>query len=385
MAQNSPHESSPASSEEARAEASRVELSADALEALAVDTPLLPTLEPLGARLASYFGRHLILLFWFSFGCMWAILSIPSPFNRPDFAPGQPAPRDYIAPQNAFLPDRTETDRRRAAAASLVTPAYEPAPSAQSQALFKLREVEEKSRSASGMLRRGTAAKQSVAALQKRFQELAEWKPEVNLLATLRGIQPARWARLETVAEAAVRNAYLQGRIRSDVSDDFNQIRPLLRQGIATDGSDLSEAEREIALQMARTATRFPNVVANQAATDDAREDAAAAVLPVFLRIEANTPVVREGERVSEEQFAQLQELGLIAPQFNPGVALANGAICLLLSAGAAAYLARGRRDLLLRPSALWLVAVIPVLFLFVFRMLLGVPHADFMMVPLAA
>ncbi|RYG61450.1 HDIG domain-containing protein, partial [bacterium] len=42
-------------------------------------------------------------------------------------------------------------------------------------------------------------------------------------------------------------------------------------------------------------------------------------------------------------------------------------------------------RDLLLRPSALWLVAVIPVLFLFVFRMLLGVPHADFMMVPLAA
>ena len=57
----------------------------------------------------------------------------------------------------------------------------------------------------------------------------------------------------------------------------------------------------------------------------------------------------------------------------------------MLLVAGAAAYLARGRRDLVIRPSALWLVATIPTLFLFVFRMFLGVPHADFMMVPLAA
>jgi putative nucleotidyltransferase with HDIG domain len=385
MSSNPTTETMPTTSEESRSEVSRAELSADTLEALAVDTPLLPTSEPLGARLASYFGRHLILLFWFSFGCLWAILSIPSTFNRPDFSPGDTAPRDFIAPQNAFLPDRAETESRRAAAASLVTPAYDPAPSAQSQALFALRDVVAKSRRAAVALRSHALTAHNGAVLQKQFARQAGWKPDTKLLPTLRDMQPLRWKKLETVADAAVREAYLKGRIRSDVGDDLNQVRPLLRLGMGAGSAELSQAERDITMQLAALSARFPNVVANQKATDDAREDAAAAVLPVFQRIEANTPVVREGERVSAEQFEQLQALGLIAPEFNGRAALANGAICLLLSAGAAAYLARGRRDLLFRPAALWLVAAVPVLFLFIFRMLLGVPHADFMMVPLAA
>jgi putative nucleotidyltransferase with HDIG domain len=378
-------EASPPTSEESRAEASRAELSADTLEALAVDTPLLPSLEPLGARLASYFGRHLILLFWVSFGCLWAILSLPSPFNRPDFAPGQAAPRDYIAPQNAFLPDRSETLRRRIAAAALVTPAYDPAPSAQSQALFSLREISEKSRQAAAQLPRSSLTPQTAPLAQKRFEASAGWKPDLETLSTLRYLQLSRWHKIEAIAETAVRSAYLKARIRSDVGEDANAVRPLLRQTIERQGSTLSPIERQVALQMAALAAKVPNVVVNQKATDRARDDASDDVLPVFLRIEANTPLVREGERVSTEQFEQLQELGLIAPQFRAPEAFAHGALCLLLAAGAAAYLARGRRDLLLRPSALWLVAAVPVLFLFTFRMLLGVPHADFMMVPLAA
>ncbi|RYG58999.1 HDIG domain-containing protein, partial [bacterium] len=38
-----------------------------------------------------------------------------------------------------------------------------------------------------------------------------------------------------------------------------------------------------------------------------------------------------------------------------------------------------------LRPAALWLVACVPVAFLMLFRIILRVPHADFLMVPLAA
>ncbi len=380
---------------DARGEIARAELSADTLEALAVDTPLLPPREPLGARMASYFGRHLILLFCLSFGCLWSILSVPSPFNRPDFVPGDAAPRDYVAPQNAFLPDRAETMRRRAAAAALVTPAYDPAPSAQSQALFVLREVTEKSRRAALEIRvlgaqnlKAPAKNLVVLPPEKRFEARAGWLPGRQVLPTLRALQNARWKTLEAVAESAVRGAYLKGRIRSDVGEDLNALRPLLRRQIAQ--SDLATPiltapEREIALGLAAAAAKFPNVVVNQKATDRAREAAADATLPVFLRIEANMPLVREGERVTPEQFAQLGELGLIAPRFRPLEAIANGALCLLLVAGAAAYLARGRRDLVIRPSALWLVATVPTLFLFVFRMFLGVPHADFMMVPLAA
>ncbi|PQV64067.1 hypothetical protein B1R32_10792 [Abditibacterium utsteinense] len=377
--------------DDSRGEVARAELSADALDALAVDTPLLPPREPLGARMASYFGRHLLLLFCLSFGCLWAILSVPSPFNRPDFVPGDLAPRDYVAPQNAFLPDRAETLRRRAAAAALVTPAYDPAPSAQAQALFALREVVARSRRAAiglGSVSPLSTKNLVVLPAEKRFEMRAGWRPDRALLPTLRALQSARWKTLEGVAESAVREAYLQGRIRSDVGEDLNTLRPLLRRQIAKSHLAipiLSIAEREIILGLAATSAKFPNVVVNHKATGQAREAAADATLPVFLRIEANMPLVREGERVTPEQFAQLGELGLIAPRFRPLEALANGALCLLLVAGAAAYLARGRRDLVIRPSALWLVAVVPILFLFVFRMFLGVPHADFMMVPLAA
>ncbi len=404
---------------DARAEIARVEMSADTLEALAVDTPLLPPREPLGARLASYFGRHLILLFCVSFSCLWAILSLPSPFNRPDFAPGEVAPRDYTAPQNTFLPDRAETARRRAAAAALVTPAYDPAPSAQGQALFALHEISEKSRLAAAQLRlTPTKNRGSLVVLppEKRFEARAGWKPAPQLLPTLRALQIGRWKLITGAAEDAVRAAYVQGRVRSDVGEDLVTLRALLRRLIANNSgvksgagakeaaanssgtispdaalqneisaAPLSAFEREIALDLAAAAAKFPNVVVNQKATDEARGRAANATLPVFLRVAANTPLLRQGERVSPEQFAQLQELELIAPRFRPLDALANGALCLLLVLGAAAYLARTRRDLVVRPAALWLVATIPTLFLGVFRLFLGVPHADFMMVPLAA
>lgn len=375
---------------ESRESVSGAQLSADALEAIAVDTPLLPPKEPLGVRLASYFGRHLLLLFVVSLGCLWGITSLPSPFNRPDFTPGQLAPRDYVAPQNTFLPDRSETSRRRAAAAALVPPAYKPASSAQSQALFLLREASRTSRRAAGNLRLTLPVKSGnlvVLPPEKQFEARAAWRPAPAILPTLRSLSASRWRTVEGVAESAVRAAYLRGRIRSDVPDDVSALRPLLRRSVFQNGAkeELSAAEREIALQLTILAVKIPNVVVNQKATDEAREDASDAVLPVFLRVESGAPLVREGERVSSEQWEQLQELGLIAPRFRPLQALANGAFCLLIVAGAAAYLARGQRDMLSRPAALWLMAAVPVLFLAVFRALMGVPHADLMIVPLAA
>ncbi|MBW3637002.1 MAG: hypothetical protein KY445_11175, partial [Armatimonadetes bacterium] len=366
------------------------QLSADALEAIAVDTPLLPPREPLGVRLASYFGRHLLLLFVVSFASLWAILSVPSPFNRPDFWPGQLAPRDYVAPQNAYLPDRVETLRRREAAAALVPPAYEPSPSAQAQALLRLEETARKTRRAAASLSlRTPTTPQNLVVIpaEKWFGARAGWQPSPDLVPTLRALPAERWRAVETAAQNAVRDVYLRGRIRSDVADDVGAVRPLLRRSIArteTDGN-LSAPEREIAFQLAKAAATVPNVVINQKATDEAREDAFNAVLPVFLHIQANAPLVREGERVSPEQWEQLQALGLIAPRFRPLEALAHGALCFLIVAGAAAYLARGQRDLMERPAALWLVAVVPIAFLAIFRAFLGVPHAELMMVPLAA
>ena len=388
------------------------ELSPDALETIASDAPLVPPREPLGARLASYFGRHQLLLFVASFFALWAIVAAPFNLSDPQIRLGERAPHDIVAPQNAFIPDRAETARRRDGASALVTPAYAPNPGALAQALAELPLLIEVARQSAAPTRRERALRQKVAStnnataangrngfvdeavsrlkppvsLENIFAQRAGWKPSSSTLAALETLPRARWKTLELRADSAIRAAYLRGRVRSDVRSDLVALRPILRAELEKPiPNSLSEPEIEAALNISARAAHFPNVVINERATEAARREARAGVLPVFSRVEANTPLVREGERISLANWEQLQSLGLVTSRFRPLEALAYGALCLMLVSGAAAYLGRARRDVLERPAALWLVAVIPVVFLALFRVILRVPHADFLMVPLAA
>ena len=389
------------------------ELSPEAIEALASEAPLLPPREPLGARLANYFGRNQLLLFVLSFFALWAIAVVPMPFADSDLAPGWVASRDIVAPHSAFLPDRAETEKRREAAAALVTPAYDPNPGALSQALIELPESARELRVALQKvreLRAPNAVKSaatsttasvatsvatspaasvavSAATRARQFEKLMGWKIAPATLDALLTVPAARWKTVDDAANSAVRVAYLRGRIRSDVAPDSESVRPLLRAQIETYGVQipLSPAEKIAATTLAAHVASVPNVMVNQDKTDDARRDARNAVLPVFTHIEANAPLVRQGERISSEQWTQLQELGVIAPRFTPWSALAVGALCLMLVSGAAAYIGVSRREVLAQPAALWLVAVVPVVFILAFRLILRVPHADFLMISLAA
>ncbi len=375
------------------------ELSPEAIEALASEAPLIPPREPLGARLANYFGRNQLLLFVMSFFALWALAVLPTPFADSDLASGQIAPREIVAPHSAFLPDRAETEKRREAAAALVTPAYDPNPSALSQALIELPESARHLRAALKSVRNAQTVVVAPAvgqaepplptdaALATLFQQRAGWKIAPDTLPVLLQVNDNRWKTVDDAAVSAVRAAYLRGRIRSDVAPDSEGVRPLLRAQIETYSAQipLSSAEQTAAATLAARVANVPNVMVNQEKTDDARRDARDAVLPVFTHIEANAPLVRQGERISPAQWAQLQELGVVAPQFAPLTALAVGALCLMLVSGAAAYIGSARREVLARPAALWLVAVVPVVFIFAFRLILRVPHADFLMISLAA
>ena len=381
------------------------ELSPEAIEALASEAPLIPIREPIGARLANYFGRHQLLLFVLSFFALWAIVVVPPLGGDLDLAPGIIAPRDLVASRSAFLPDRTETQKRRDAAAALVTPAYDPNPGALAQALSELPDAAHQMRLAVEFARDNAApvavqtpapkpdasAPASLApALPtpvQQFQKRAGYQIAPATLTALFGLESARWKTIESAASSAIRAAYLRGRIRSDVTNDAEGVRPLLRAALDNFAlkTPLSPAEKAAALALAGRVATVPNVMVNQEKTDDARRDAREAVLPVFTHIEANAPIVRQGERILPQQWAQLQEMGVVTPRFVPLTALAFGALCLMLVSGAAAYIGGARREVLARPAALWLVAVVPIVFLFAFRLILRVPHADFLMISLAA
>ena len=375
------------------------ELSPEAIEALASEAPLIPPREPLGARLANYLGRHQLLLFVLSFFALWALVVVPMPGADRDLAPGHVATRDVMAPRNAFLPDRVETNKRREAAAALVTPAYDPNPGALGQVLVELPELARRLRGALQTVRSSNANQvagaDKVASADKvvgasalaRFERAISWKVTPATLNSLLSVENARWETVDEAATSAVRAAYFRGRIRSDVAPDFEAVRPILRAQIEKFGAQnpLAPAEKIAALTLAQHAVSIPNVVVNQEKTDAARRDARSAVLPVYTHIEANAPLVRQGERISGPQWAQLQELGVVASQFSPFNALAIGGLCLMLVSGAAAYIGGARREVLARPAALWLVSVVPIAFLLAFRLILRVPHADFLMISLAA
>lgn len=392
------------------------EMSPDVLEALAVDSPLLPPREPFGARLASYFGRHQLLLLLGCFLALWAILSVPLHVGEGELRLGAPAPHEVVAPQNAFAFDAEETGRRREQAAALVTPAYDPDPSALGQALGELPVIEANARrvarsvvaqskaSSPTPTPAATARQRALGQSQERaplvqatalptppvesvFARRAGWKAPPLAVQTLAGVSDERLERLERVAQTAISQVYVQGRIRSDVSGDQDAVRPILIKSTREVGrqNGLSEGEIEAALALGARAARVPNVIVNARGTQRSRREARESVTPVYQKVSANTSLVREGERISPATFALLQELGLVAPRVQPFDILASGVLCALLVASAAFYLARMRHDLLARPAALWLVAFVPVLFVGLFRAILRVPHADFLMVPLAA
>lgn len=376
-AQNS---ASPGGSDASRHESAREEISPEVLEALAVDAPLLPQKRPLGARLADYFGRHQLLLFLLSFLALWGLVTLPPFLTRPDTGPGQLATRDYVAPQTTYVPDREETALRREAAAALVTPAYIPNPSALALALSELPSVVERTRA-------GLRASRPNGAEISEFRERAGWAPSPRLLAAMRSLSAEGWRRVGEAAREAVRAAYLRGRVRSDVSSDAATLQLHFRRAVEVTArrTGLSPQERAIAVALAAQAANYPNLVVDERATEQARRAARDAVLPVFQRVEANTPLVREGERITTSQWEQLQALELVAPDFAPLQALALGAFCFLLVSGGAFYLAFARREVMARPTGLWLVAFVPFAFGMAFRLLMGVPGAELLIIPLAA
>ncbi|RYX81135.1 HDIG domain-containing protein [bacterium] len=371
------------------------ELSPDVLEALAVDSPLLPPREPVGARFASYFGRHQLLLLLACFLALWTIVSIPLHMGDSDIRMGSLAPRNIVAPQNAYAFDREETVKRRDRAAALVTPAYDPNPSALGQAQAALPDISRTARDAAQIAVAAPVKNAAnplasptvpnAASIEATFRQRTGWKAPVSTIRTLAALSVSRFDLVRSAADEAISEAYVRESIRSDVPADTLAIIPFLNKHLAVTPNDLSIDERAVAVALGGRAARFPNVVVNEGETERIRRQAREAVAPVYQRIESNATIIREGEIISPERFALLQELGLTAPKIRPLEVVANGMLCLMLVMAAAFFLARRRRDLLARPAALWLVACVPVAFLMLFRIILRVPHADFLMVPLAA
>ena len=355
--------------------------------------PLLPLREPLAARLAGVMGKHHLLLFVLSVLLLWTITSLPS-WQRDTLKSGQVATRDILAPHAAMLLDRRETEARREAAAALVPPVYDPDPSAQPRALNQLRALINTSREATAVPTPNVAPAATPLssatrqrAVQARLRTNWESPLPPQLVASLARVGPNEWGIVERAARAGVDAVYVRGQVRSDVDDDVKSARTRIEKAVAAmeNTLPLSARGRAAAMEAARYVARRPNLVVDDRATSKARQAAREDVRDVYLQIPASAPIVRAGETISEEKWAQLQDLDIVSPRLNWRTSLSRALLCFALVALSAGFIARFDKRLFNDPTQLWLTSAIPLLFLLVFRMALRIPHADSAAIPLAS
>ena len=147
----------------------------------------------------------------------------------------------------------------------------------------------------------------------------------------------------------------------------------------------LSATDAKVALGLAQSVARVPNLVVNGARTQRARQEAQRDVAPVYRNIAPGTTLIAAGTVIDSEKWAQLQDLDLVAPRFDWITALSRLVLCALVVGFGAAFVARFSPLFAASVSSLWLLAIFPVLALALCRAALRVPFGESMVLPIVA
>jgi cyclic-di-AMP phosphodiesterase PgpH len=228
------------------------------------------------------------------FASIYGLLAVVSMPARIDLTLGRPSPRTIYAPRDAI--DEYTTERLRVQAADAVPEVFDYEPAVLENALDKI-----------------GAFFDTVVELTDD-SELEEWEKVESIKQLLPEDLPSSTVSALFVDKATLRD--LQGRLNNSVSEVFEQ-------GIKEGDTDLARRRltQEIALypfsaDLKRISEALvkpliaQNMNFNAQATEENRELARRQVEPVIIL--RNTLIVSEGELVTVQQLALLEELGLI-------------------------------------------------------------------------
>lgn len=329
--------------------------------------------QPWAAHWAGKIGRHHVALVTLTILALWAILTVPL-WQGQQYIAGTIAEHDITAPHSTMLVEEDITASKRRQAAALVPPVYEGKRQAGQQALSELALLTDTL----------TTPLPDAKTLAQQWEQ-ATAIPQQRLLplaAQLLALPSANLSKVSQAAAQAVRVVYQKEQIRSDVPEDLHLVRRRILQ-VVEQGS-LSAAAQHVASKLAMLVAKRPNLILNPALTERAKRQAEIDVQPVYQQFAAGDIVIRAGTVISSKDLEKLRALGIIS---TPPDVLAAGSkliLSIILVLLCAAFVTVVHASLLKEPTWLWLTAVIPLLFLVLFRILLRIPHGDWMLVPLA-
>ena len=282
---------------------------------------------------------------------------------------GEPSSVLVRAPRMAQYVDQDETERLRREAESRVPPQYSPLPYARADAEKRV------SRDLAGL----REAKES-SSTPEAIGKAVAWVPEESV-GWLASAPASALERLEEDARGVVREVMGKG-IREHTGD----------LGAAKEEAEALalrvERKPQPAALIARIAQRqiAPNRRLDREAEEAARAEARQRVQEVVRTIDADQPVVFEGERVTREHLDMLRALGLTSPRLDYRRLLSTilivGLVVLLLGLQTRNW----ARPVYEKPKWMLLLSLLAVASLFVINLItLALPNVWMLIVPAAA
>jgi cyclic-di-AMP phosphodiesterase PgpH len=263
---------------------------------------------------------------------LFLILSANITLGQENLQAGQVAERTIRAPRDASFESPSETAALREEAAAAVPPQPRSLESPADNQEDQLRAFDMAVRRATRVLEQrdaGTIASGEVA------QRLATDVPQIGGIhrQLVADMAVPRW---EVVA-AAARGA-LETTLAAEVREwELEAVRASVL-GLIT--IDLAEEERALAGDLAADLVE-PNVVVDEEATENARNQARAEIPLVVVEVRAGETIVEEGQVLTVGDIEKLEELGLTRPRVQAGTVGGNALIAIVTAALLVGYLAR--------------------------------------------
>jgi putative nucleotidyltransferase with HDIG domain len=285
---------------------------------------------------------------WLLGGLFFALLTLIMSYQvmpqRLDVAVGEPASRNVVAPRD--LVNRVATQRKKLAEAAAV-----PVQTRVDETVLKSAEdtiTYAFDRVSAVRAQPNQDEKTKLANLSEQVKVSTAVTPDMYKALLNADERLLATARLDALA--LVRTAMQNGLQKADVQDAKDRIDK--QQDIQTTEPWLQGFVKELAKSQLK-----PNIVEDQEYTEKLRRAASQAVEPVTWK--KGQSIIKQGEPVTDEQYAMLEDLGLVGRHADYRSVIGTAVISFVIVGLMALYMARYRADLLDQDRKLMLLGII--------------------------
>ena len=301
-------------------------------------------------------------------------LALEIPTKSVPLQAGETATEDIRAPRSGYYVDIRATVENQREAELTVPPVYDVAPHVFDTAQSRIHNTFENLRAARETPAVSTAEKLAGLKAERNLKLVGDQNLREALSASNENL-----AGVEKSIKDAVGGVFHQG-IRSNTQDleiAHSMLRTLLQ------GSEVPNALRGFAAQVAIAAVQEPNFIYNTEDTERRRKEKRDEVEPIRRRIEAGEVIVKAGHELTQSEVDKLVALGLQGPRLDPKRAAALFLLTLFFVSVTGLYMRQYSLKIFNADRNMLLLSMLVLLGLISFKIAAQFPGVDYAAVPI--